>query len=168
MDSSVDEEVTDSQESLSLPRTTTRGSGWTFPITLGLAVIIIVGGLAVAFPKQIKHQIQISLFRQITPYTQLFFTNPAALSSRLRVDDENEISFTVVNDEGYPRNYQYTVTMDAAGRQELASQGVFTVTNGGTLARTVLFEPKLHKTKYIITVKLNGLDLSIHYYGVTS
>ena len=58
--------------------------------------------------------------------------------------------------------------MDVAGSKELVSQGVFTVRNGGTLTRNVLFEPKSHKTKYIVTVELNGLNLSIHYYGVTS
>jgi hypothetical protein len=56
---------------------------------------------------------------------------------------------------------------DAAGK-ELATRGVFTVKNGGALSRNVLFEPKSHKTKYIVTVELSGLNLSIHYYGVTS
>ena len=58
--------------------------------------------------------------------------------------------------------------MDGAGRHQIADQGVFTVKYGGTLTRNVLFQPKLHKTKYTVTVELNGLDLSIHYYGVTS
>jgi hypothetical protein len=168
MNSPVDEEVTDDQESLSILRKRTRRPRWTFPVSIALAGIIIVGGLSVAFPKQVKYQIQISLFRQITPYTQLFFTKPGALSSRLKVDDENEFSFTVVNDQGQSRTYQYTVTMDGAGQNDLVTQGVFTVENGGTLTRNVLFEPKLRKTKYMITVKLNGRDLSIHYNGATS
>jgi hypothetical protein len=168
MDASVDEEVTANQESLTIPRKMTRRPRWKLPISIGLVGVAIVAGLAVAFPNQIKYQIQISLFRQTTPYTQLFFTNPAALSSRLRVDDENKLSFTVINDQGHSRNYQYTVTMDGAGSKELVTQGVFTVRNGGTLTRSVLFEPKFHKTKYIVTVELNGLNLSIHYYGVTS
>src|ERR1700735_3351225 len=168
MDSSVDEEVTGKQESLTLPRKTRRRPRWKLPISIGLVGVAIRVGLAVAFPKQIKYQIQISLFRQITPYTQLFFTDPAALSSQLRVNDENKLSFTVINDQGRSRNYQYTVTMADAGRKALVTQGAFTVKNGGTLTRDVLFEPKFHKTRYLITVKLNGLDQSIHYYGVTS
>ena len=168
MDSSVDEELTENRETLTIPRTTPRGPRWKFLISVGLVGVAIAGGLAVAFPKQIKYQVQISLFRQITPYTQLFFTNPAALSRQLRVGDENEFSFTVINDQGHSRSYQYTVTMDGAGSKELVTQGVFTVKDGGTLTRNVLFEPKYHKTKYIVTVELNGLDLSIHYYGVTS
>jgi hypothetical protein len=168
MDSSIAQEVTENQEGSSIPRKKSRGPRWTFPISIGLVGLVIIGGLTVAFPKQIKYQLQISLFRQNTPYTQLFFTNQATLSSRLRVGDENEFSFTVVNDQGHSRNYQYTVTMDGAGRQQLVTQGVFAVKNGGTLNRNVLFEPKFHKTKYMITVELNGLDLSIHYYGVTS
>jgi hypothetical protein len=168
MDSSVDEEVTGNQESVTIPRETKRRPRRKLPISIGLVGVAIVVGVAVAFPKQIKYQIQISLFRQTTPYTQLFFTNPAALSSQLRVNDENKFSFTVINDQGDSRNYQYTVTMDDAGSKALVTQGVFTVKNGGTLTRSVLFEPKSHKTRYLITVKLNGLDQSIHYYGVTS
>ena len=168
MDSSVDEEVTGSQESLTIHRKTTRGSRWKLPISIGLVGVALVAGLAVAFPKQIKYQIEISLFRQTTPYTQLFFTHPAALSRQLRVDAENKFSFTVINDQGRSRNYQYTVTVDDAARKELVTQGVFTVKNGGTLTRNVLFEPKFHKTKYTVTVKLNGLNLSIHYSGATS
>jgi hypothetical protein len=168
MDASVDEEVTGNQESLTIPRKTTIGPRWKLPISIGLIGVAIVAGLAVAFPKQVGHQIQISLFRQATPNTQLFFTNPAALSRQLRVDEENKISFTVINDQGSSRNYQYTVTVDDAAGKELATRGVFTVKNGGALSRNVLFEPKSHKTKYIVTVELNGLNLSIHYYGATS
>jgi hypothetical protein len=168
MDASVDEEVTGDQESLTIPRKTTIGPRWKLPISIGLIGVAIVAGLVVAFPSQIKYQIQISLFRQTTPYTQLFFTNPAALSSQLRVDHENKLSFTVINGQGQSRNYQYTVTVDDAGRKELVTHGALTVKNGGRLTRNVLFEPKFHKTRYLITVQLNGLDQSIHYYGVTT
>jgi hypothetical protein len=168
MDASIDEEVTGNQESLTIPQKITRRPRWKLPISIGLVGVAIVAGLAVAFHDQIEYQIQISLFRQTTPYTQLFFTNPAALSSQLRVDDENKLSFTVINDQGQSRNYQYTVTVDDAGRKKLVTHGVFTIENGGRLTRNVPFEPKYHKTRYLITVQLNGLNQSIHYYGVTS
>jgi hypothetical protein len=168
MNASVDEEVTGNQENLTVPPKITRRPRWKLPISIGLVGVTIVAGLAATFPNQVKYQVQISLFRQTTPYTQLFFTNPAALSSQLRVGDKNKLSFTVINDQGDSRSYQYTVTVDDAGRKELVTRGVFTVKNGGRLTRTVLFEPEFRKTRYLITVQLNGLDQSIHYDGVTS
>src|ERR1700743_1493779 len=87
---------------------------WRFALAAVLTLIGIVGLLAIGFPAQFKHQLEISVFRQPTQYTQLFFSDPTALPKKLEVNRQNKFSFTVVNDQGHSATYHYTVTIAVA------------------------------------------------------
>ena len=65
-----------------------------------LSCVGLLAGVATAFPQQFVHQIEISIFRQPAPYTQLFFSNPTAIPDRFNVDRPNRFVFTIVNDQG--------------------------------------------------------------------
>jgi hypothetical protein len=58
----------------------------------------LLAALFVASAQQFVHQIEISVIRQPTLYTQLFFNDPSAIPSRLRLERPNRFAFTIVND----------------------------------------------------------------------
>src|ERR1700733_5733026 len=85
------------------------------PFIVMLSSVGLLTALFVASPRQFVHQIEISVIRQTTPYTQLFFSDPRAIPSNLRLDQPNNFSFTILGDEGQSSFYHFTVTMNAAG-----------------------------------------------------
>ena len=124
--------------------------------------------LFVASPRQFVHQIEISVIRQPTPYTQLFFSHPGAIPSTLRLDRPNKFTFTIVNDEGQSSLYHFTVTMKAAGSSTtVVANGSLRLDDSGIGTRTVAFVPTKQRHQYLITVVLDGSGLSIHFYGET-
>jgi hypothetical protein len=136
-------------------------------VALVLSFIGLLVGLFVAFPRQFVHQVEISIVRQPTPYTQLFFNNPTALPSQLRVNRANEFAFTIVNDQGRSWLYRYTVTASTTGSSTVAGRGSLTIRNGRSLTFTVAVVPKLRKSRYLVTVALDTPDQSIDFYGDT-
>lgn len=137
-------------------------------IAVILAVIGLFAGVAGAFPKQFTRQVEISLIRQPTPYTQLFFNNPTALPSKLHFNRPNMFTFTIVNDQGQSQRYRYTVLVSTAKSIIIASKGSLTLRNGAAATRAVAVAPKSRRSRYLITVALDATGQSIHFYGDTS
>jgi hypothetical protein len=137
-------------------------------IAVTLAVIGLVAGIGGAFPKQFMYQVDISLIRQPTPYTQLFFNNPTVLPSQLHIDRPSKFTFTIVNDQGRSQRYRYTVLVSTVKSFIVTSKGSLTIRNGGTATRTVALVPKSRRSRYLITVALDPTGQSIHFYGDTS
>jgi hypothetical protein len=133
-----------------------------------VTVALVIGALFVAFPKQFTHQIEISTIRQPNPYTQLYFENPTGLPQKLHVDQPTTVDFTVVNDEGRSRIYQYTVTVGTDKSETVIDEGTLVIPDQESATRAVAVLPKLKKTRYLITVSLGSLRQSIHFYGTTS
>jgi hypothetical protein len=144
-----------------------KNSPWRLAIGLCLAVALVILGFAIVYPSQFKHQIEISIVRQPTPYTQLYFTRPATLSGKLNFNQKNSFNFTIENDEGRAYRYTYIVTVDDTKSHLTISQESVTVGNGGRATRIVTLVPKDRKSKYLITVTLVGMNQSIHFYGRT-
>ncbi len=78
--------------------------------------LLALGGLIVAavtvsliIPAS-RHQWAISIVRQPTNYTTLYFDNPATLPTTAEVNKPIGFSFTVVNHEGRALHYQYVVS----------------------------------------------------------
>jgi len=149
------------------PPSSTSKPPWRFALTAALILIGIAGALAVFFPAQVKHQLEISVFRQPTPYTQLFFSNPTALPEKLEVGHPNKFSFTVVNDQGSSEAYRYTVTVTGGKLQRAASAGTFTLNDGQSVTRTSEIVPMSRGAKYLIKVTLSGTTDFIQFYGDT-
>jgi hypothetical protein len=140
---------------------------WQFAVAAVLTLIGIAGLLAIFFPVQFNHQLDISVFRQPTPYTQLFFSDPTTLPKKLEVGHANKFSFTVVNDQGHPATYRYIVTITGAKLQKVASQGSFTLGDSQSITRTVAVVPTARKTQYLVKVMLSGTVDFIQFYGDT-
>ena len=135
------------------------------------AVLLLSAGLLVALfaasPRQFVHQIEISVIRQPTPYTQLFFSDPRAVPSRLQFDRSNKFTFTIVNDEGRTWLYHFKVMMSSARSSTVIAHGSLLLNDKETGTRTVAVVPKARQHRYLITVVLDGSSQSIHFYGDT-
>jgi hypothetical protein len=138
------------------------------PIGVGLAGVLAILGTAALFPQQFKHQLEISFVRQPTPYTQLYFTNPSTLPVNLLVDQGNAFEFTIENDESRAHSYTYTVTADDSRSHLVVSTQTVTVGNGDSATRVVTVTPRDSKSRYLISITLEGMNQSIHFYGKTS
>ena len=142
-------------------------SPWWIVIGICLAIVAVILGVAILFPSQFKHQLELSVVRQPTPYTQLYFTTPTTLSDKLKVDQKNSFNFTIENDESRAFRYTYIITLDDPKSHLTVSKESVTVGNGDQVTRLVTFVPKDRKSKYLITVTLEGMNQSIHFYGQT-
>ena len=137
-----------------------------FIVMLSFAGLLAV--IFVASPRQFVHQIEISVIRQPTPYTQLFFSDPGAVPSTLRLDRPNKFTFTIVNDEGRSSLYHFAVMTNTPGSPAtVVANGSLRLDDRGTGTRTVAFVPKKRRHRYLITVVLDGSGLSIHFSGET-
>lgn len=138
------------------------------PFIVMLSSAGLLAALFVASPQQFAHQIEISVIRQPTPYTQLFFNDPRAIPSRLRLDLPNKFTFTIVNDEGQSLLYHFAVIMNTVGSSTtVVANGSLRLDDEGTGTRTVALVPKNRRHRYLITVVLDGSGQSIHFYGET-
>ena len=131
-------------------------------------VIMAAFCAAAALSKQFRHQIEISVVRQVTPYTQLYFVSPTKLPTQLKVDQDNAFEFSIENDEGHAYHYIYTVTLDDSRSHVVVSTDTVDISDGDRTIRGVVVKPKDPKSKYLITVTLEGLNQSIHFYAETS
>ena len=118
--------------------------------------------------KQFRHQLALSIVRQPTPYTQLYFTHPGALPGKLKVGQKNTFDFTIVNDENRAYRYTYIVMLDDSKKHLVVSTATATINNGQSATRSVTIVPKDRKSKYLITVTLEGMNQSIRFYSATS
>jgi hypothetical protein len=139
---------------------------WRFVIGIGLVIIVVIGALS-AFSQQFRHQVEISVVRQGTPYTQLYFASPTKLPTELKVDKKNIIAFTIENDEGRVYRYTYTVTLEDSQSQAVMTRNTVTVGDGDSATRQIAVTPKDRKSTYLITVSLEGMNQSIHFYADT-
>lgn len=138
------------------------------PFVVMLSSAGLLAALFVASPRQFVHQIEISVIRQPTPYTQLFFSDPSAIPGRLKLDLPNRFTFTIVNDEGQFSLYHFTVTVDTIGLSTtVVARGSLRLDDQGIGTRTVALVPKNQRHRYLITVVLGGSGQSIHFYGET-
>ncbi len=138
-------------------------------ITVGLAVLLLlVVAIVAAFPRQIKHQWELSVVRQPTPYTQLYFTAPASIPRVLAVGQQNTFDFTIENDEGRASRYTYVVTLeDSRARQQVSKETVM-VNSGERVTRAVTVDPTDKASRYLVSVTIPTLNQSIQFYGETS
>lgn len=140
-------------------------------VTLGLGVIVILVIffiVALIFPQQLKHQLAISILRQQTPYTQLYFTDPDRLPENLRVAQENNLDFTIENSEGRTYSYTYIITLEDSRSRLLVSKETVTIADTGSATFTAVIVPKDRKSKYLISIELQGMNQSIHFSTETS
>lgn len=137
-------------------------------VAAGLLVVLVVVGVAAASSKQFRRQAELSIVRQPTPYTQLYFAQPAVLPRVLKVDKRNIFDFTVVNNENRADSYTYTVRVGDSRSQLVVGTGTVAIANGKSATCAVTVVPKDRKSRYLISVVLQGMNQSIHFYARTS
>jgi hypothetical protein len=80
-----------------------------------LTVLLVVAiGISLSFPAG-RHQWDVSILRQPTRYTALYFDHPASLPHQAKVNQTIAFSFTIANDEGRAVDYRYRVQTSPAG-----------------------------------------------------
>lgn len=143
---------------------------WRLAAAIVLTAIGIISIFAICFPTQFKQQLEVSVFRQPTPYTQLFFGDPTGLPSKLEVGHVNKFTFTVINDQGRSATYHYTVTIatvTGAKLQKTAGEGSFTLGDSQSITQTVGVVPTAPGEQYLVKVTLIGTPDFIQFYGDT-
>jgi hypothetical protein len=138
-----------------------------FFIGAGVIGIILIISITAMLSKQFRHQLELSIVRQPTPYTQLYFTSPATLSHALKVDKENTFDFTIGNEENRTYRYTYTVTLDDSQSHLIVGTETVTIGNGESVTLPVNVVPRDSKSRYLISIALEGMNQSIHFYGET-
>lgn len=133
-----------------------------------MSLAALIGSLAIFFPSQFKHQIEISLVRQPTAYTELFFTHPELIPEKLHVDRRTSFEFTIANRGSTTEKYEYIVTMERGKSDSVVAEGRVSVANNQQVTRIISVEPDIRHMRYLVNVVLSGISQSIHFYGVTS
>jgi hypothetical protein len=121
----------------------------------------------IAFPHQIAHQIALSVTRQPTPYTELYFSNPKSLPASLSLSTPNLFSFTVANHEGHDTVYSYIVTLASSYGGSTIAQGRIDLRNNTSATRVINVHPTRRATEYVITVSLRGRSETIRFRGTS-
>ncbi len=145
------------------PTSPSRALGW-----LAVAAICIVAaGLVVAFPRQIAHQIALSVTRQPQPFTELYFSNAKSLPRSLSFSRPNVFGFTVVNHEARDTTYSYVVTLASLYGSSTIAQGRVDLRNNKGATTVVHVSPTRRATKYLITVSLLGRAENVWFRAVS-
>jgi hypothetical protein len=97
----------------------------------------------------------------------LYFDNPGALPTTAAVNKSNTFAFTVVNNEGSAYQYSYVVTFADAHTHLVVAKEDLTIGNGASVTRKITVKPKDHKSNYLITITLEGMNQSIQFYEKT-
>lgn len=136
-------------------------------VAVAVICIAAAAALGIAFPHQIAHQIALSVTRQPTPYTELYFSDPQSLPASLSLSAPNLFGFTGVNHEGRDTVYSYVVTLASSYGSSTIAQGRIDLKNNMSATRPVNVRPTHSATEYVTTVSLLGRSETIRFRGVS-
>jgi hypothetical protein len=136
---------------------------WAWAIAAAACGAAAVVGLL--FPHQIADRLSLSSARQVSAYTELYFSNPEALPTRLTARGPNTFSFTVFNHEGRKRVYQYVVTLAGPTGLSVVQRGSVGLAEDSGLATVVAVAPIDRHRAYVVTVTIAGSRQSISFTG---
>ena len=110
-----------------------------------------------------RHQWALSLIRQPTPYTSLFFTKPAALPAAVSWDAPVPVSFSIQNNQGRPTAYRYVITDSAANQTQQLAEAKRTVRSGATWTVSIVLHPDCAATPCRFDIALPGHPETIDF-----
>jgi hypothetical protein len=130
-----------------------------------VAAVLVLGGLtALAWGSAaVRRQISLSVTRQPTPFTELYFTDHTNLPAFLSTSYTNEFAFTIGNHEGEALSYPYVVTAKSSQATTTLATGTVKVDSGRSVRVPVSFLAPEPATQYVITVQLSGHPELIHF-----
>jgi hypothetical protein len=127
-----------------------------------LTVLLVVAiGITLSFPAG-RHQWDVSILRQPTRYTVLYFDHPASLPHQATANQTISFSFTIVNDEGRSVDYHYRVQTsptDPPQEQEAST----TIPASRQEAISVSLRPACAASPCRIRISLAGYSESIDF-----
>ena len=127
-------------------------------------VLALVGLTAFAWRSPaVRRQISLSVTRQPTPFTELYFTDHTNLPAILSTSDSNQFAFMIGNHEGKALSYPYVVTAKSSHGTTVLVTGRVNVGSGRSVRVPVSFLASEPATQYVITVQLSGHPELIHF-----
>jgi hypothetical protein len=137
----------------SYPGNQSRERKW-WPVLAPLAVLAI--GFSLLWPNG-RHQWALSIFRQPTHNTVLFFNKAWSLPTTAIIRAPMPISFTIENDEGRTVNYQYILSVSGdGGHSRVFGESARIVRAGGTWNVSTTIRPDCNNLHCRIEVSLPG------------
>jgi hypothetical protein len=102
-----------------------------------------------------------------TRYSELYFTDPAALPTQLSADKADPLRFTVFNHEGRRQVYSYVVRLAGPNGSSVVDRGSIDLDASSSAARLVLLGPTRRPGTYSITVTVAEPSLTISFTGTS-
>jgi hypothetical protein len=134
-------------------------------VTSVVALVMLAVALVLGFgPGTVARQLELSFVRQPTPFTELYFADPAAVTSPGH--GGSTFTFAVHSHELREVTYRYEVTVQAAGTTTTIDTGSLTLSPGGVATRTVALPVQAGGTRFTATVRLIDRPESIDFIGV--
>ena len=136
---------------------------------VAIAAVLAISGLtALAWGSPaVRRQISLSVTRQPTPFTELYFTDHTNLPAFLSTSYTNEFAFTIGNHEGKALSYPYVVTAKSSHGTTALATGTVNVDAGRLVRVLVSFLAPEPATQYVITVQLSGHPELIHFVATS-
>lgn len=140
-------------------------------LVLAICLAVAVGAVGAAvwvwhLPAA-RRQIAESTSQKPAPFTELYFTDPAALPKHLSTASPNYFGVTVANHEGRTVDYSYLVTARSILGTATVAQGQVSIAAGGRAYALEQFTPPQPGIAYEITVQLVGRPEAIHFTGMS-
>lgn len=114
-----------------------------------------------------RRQIAESTSQKPAAFTELYFTDPAALPKHLSTASPNFFGVTVANHEGTTVVYSYLVTVESILGTATVARGQVSIAAGGRADALEQFTPPQAGTTYEITIQLVGRPEAIHFTGMS-
>jgi hypothetical protein len=110
-----------------------------------------------------RHQWALSIFRQPTPVTTLFFNQAWALPGTAVARAPINVSFTIGNDEGHAVNYRYVLSVSGGQKNRVLKESARLVGAGQTWTVSTVIRPACGASRCRIEVSLPGHPETIDF-----
>ena len=128
-----------------------------------LATLLVIGvGLSLLVPAG-RRQWAISIIRQPTPFTALYFDHPTALPSTVTNGQRVNFMFSIANHEENPLNYPYTVVVSPSNGQSVPTTRTAFVAPGKSRSLAVTVEVACSASPCRVQVSLPDQRQSIDF-----
>jgi hypothetical protein len=126
-------------------------------------LLVVAIGISLSFPAG-RHQWAVSILRQPTRYTVLYFDHPASLPHQAKVSQTIRFSFTIVNHEGRSVDYRYIVGTDDPTEREVSTTSI-SANRGRSISVSV--RPACAVSPCRVEISLAGYPESIDFLLAT-
>lgn len=127
-----------------------------------IPLILLAVGASLLTPAG-RHQWALSLIRQPTRYTVLYFDDAANLPPTVVANRPLKVSFTVTNDEGHIMSYRYVLSATSSGISHVLHESTKTLAAGAEWTVVTVIRPACRASPCRIKVSLPGHPEAIDF-----